>query len=143
MHSFTERKAQNRGPTADELIEQRQRDADAMFRAKRDAEQEKAASKHKKKHKRDQSLLDLHQKKLKKKKNVSNFHTLIFTLYRLSSTCVFSLSSSLFLFVLMCVCFCRRNVRKRRPAGNLNDGHSVARKISRSIDSMMHVRRRL
>ncbi|CAH2068824.1 unnamed protein product, partial [Iphiclides podalirius] len=36
--------------------------------ATRDEEQEKAIRKHKKKHKRDESLLELHQKKLKKKK---------------------------------------------------------------------------
>lgn len=66
-----ERKAQRHGPTAEEVIAERQREAEAVFRAKRDAEQEKAATKHKKKHKRDQSLLDLHQKKLKKKQKVS------------------------------------------------------------------------
>lgn len=66
-----ERKAQRVGPTPEEVIAERQREAEAVFRSKRDAEQEKAASKHKKKHKRDQSLLDLHQKKLKKKQKVN------------------------------------------------------------------------
>lgn len=66
-----ERKALRHGPTAEEVIAERQREAEAVFRAKRDDEQEKAATKHKKKHKRDQSLLDLHQKKLKKKQKVS------------------------------------------------------------------------
>lgn len=65
-----ERKSQRRGPTTEEVMADQQREAEAVFRAKRDAEQEKAASKHKKKHKRDHSLLDLHQKKLKKKKDV-------------------------------------------------------------------------
>lgn len=79
--SDRERKAQKLEPTIDEVMAERQRDADATFRAKRDAEQEKAASKHKKKHKRDQSLLDLHQKKLNKKKVCFAFswHVIFFT----------------------------------------------------------------
>lgn len=62
------RKSYAREPTADELRAAQQRDADAVFKAKRDVEQEAAARKHKKKHKRDESLLEIHQKKLKKKK---------------------------------------------------------------------------
>lgn len=62
------RKSYAREPTADELRATQQREADAVFKAKRDAEQEAAARKHKKKHKRDESLLEIHQKKLKKKK---------------------------------------------------------------------------
>lgn len=63
------RKSHTREPTADELRAAKQRDADAVFKAKRDAEQEAAARKHKKKHKRDESLLDIHTKKMKKKKD--------------------------------------------------------------------------
>lgn len=62
------RKSHAREPTADELRVAKQREADTVFKAKRDAEQEAAARKHKKKHKRDESLLDIHQKKMKKKK---------------------------------------------------------------------------
>lgn len=62
------RKSHAREPTTDELRAAKQREADAVFKAKRDAEQEAAARKHKKKHKRDESLLDIHQKKMKKKK---------------------------------------------------------------------------
>ena len=54
--------------TAEQVMVTKQKEADATFRAKRDAEQEEAARKHKKKHKRDQSLLEIHQKKLKKEK---------------------------------------------------------------------------
>lgn len=63
------RKSHAREPTADELRAAQQHEADAVFRTKRDAEQEAAARKHKKKHKRDESLLEIHQKKLKKKKD--------------------------------------------------------------------------
>lgn len=62
------RKSHAREPTADELRAEKQREADAIFKAKRDVEQEAVARKHKKKHKRDESLLDIHQKKMKKKK---------------------------------------------------------------------------
>lgn len=75
------RRAQQPGPTPEEVILDRQRDAEAIFRAKRDAEQEKAVSKHKKKHKRNQSLLDIHQKKLKKKKNVCLVDLYLFSIY--------------------------------------------------------------
>lgn len=63
------RKSYAREPTTDELRAAKQREADAVFKVKRDAEQEAAARKHKKKHKRDESLLDIHQKKMKKKKD--------------------------------------------------------------------------
>ncbi|XP_013193187.2 NKAP family protein CG6066 [Amyelois transitella] len=45
-----------------------QREAKARQISSRDEQQELAVKKHKKKHKRDESLLDMHQKKLKKKK---------------------------------------------------------------------------
>lgn len=63
------RKSHVREPTADELRAAKQREADAVFNVKRDAEQESAARKHKKKHKRDESLLDIHKEKMKKKKD--------------------------------------------------------------------------
>lgn len=66
--SDRERKAHQREPTADELKAEKQRETDAAFIAARDAQQEEAARKHKEKHKRDESLLDIHQKKLEKKK---------------------------------------------------------------------------
>lgn len=62
-----ERKTHKLAPTTEEVNAARQQESEAMYRAKRDAEQEAAARKHKKKHKRDESLLDLHQRKLKKK----------------------------------------------------------------------------
>lgn len=114
--SDRERKAQKRGPTADELIAERQRDAEAMYRAKRDAEQEKAASKHKKKHKRDHSLMDLHQKKLKKEKKVSSSYA---RMHFVHSTIIMIFFSSI----------CRKKKRSRRPAANRNGDHSVVRTI--------------
>lgn len=39
-----------------------------LITIRRDAEQEEIVKKHKKKHKRDESLLEIHEKKLKKKK---------------------------------------------------------------------------
>lgn len=67
-----ERKQQHhpREPTADEVRATKQKDAKAIFNSKRDDEQEAAARKHRKKHKRDESLIDMHVKKLKKKKQV-------------------------------------------------------------------------
>lgn len=64
-----------KGPSEEELRKEKQRDANALFNANRDREQEEAARKHKKKHKRDESLMDIHQKKLKKEKSVSWFLT--------------------------------------------------------------------
>lgn len=60
-----------KGPSEEELRKEKQRDAKAVFNANRDREQEEAARKHKKKHKRDESLMDIHQKNLKKEKSVS------------------------------------------------------------------------
>lgn len=65
-----ERKSHRIGPTTNELIATKRKEEEAAFRDQRDAEQEAVAKKHKKKHKRDESLLDIHQKKLKKKKEV-------------------------------------------------------------------------
>lgn len=59
-------------PTAEEVRSSKQKEAKASFIAKRDAEQEDAARKHRKHHRRDESLVDMHQKKMKKKKEVSN-----------------------------------------------------------------------
>lgn len=61
-----EEKSKRKEPTQDELIDLRNRKAAKLYRERRDAEQEAAIKKHKKKHKRDQSLLELHQKNLKK-----------------------------------------------------------------------------
>lgn len=60
-----------RQPTTDEVKLAKRKEADALYMARRDAEQEAAARKHKKKYKRDESLLDIHQKKMKRKKEVS------------------------------------------------------------------------
>lgn len=57
-------KSKNKSPTHDDLVEQRNRKAEKIYRDRRDAEQEALAKKHKKK--RDQSLLEIHQKSLKK-----------------------------------------------------------------------------
>lgn len=46
--------------------------SEKLYRDRRDAEQAEAARKHKKKHKRDESLLEMHQKKLKKKHDKSS-----------------------------------------------------------------------
>lgn len=59
-----------KGPSEEELRKEKQREAKALFNANRDNEQEEAARKHKKKHRRDESLMDIHQKKLKKEKSV-------------------------------------------------------------------------
>lgn len=53
--------------THDDEVKIRHQKTERMHRERRDAEQEEAVRKHKKKHKRDESLLDMHQKKLKKK----------------------------------------------------------------------------
>lgn len=46
-----------------------------LYEKQRDAEQEAMAKKHKKKHKRDQSLVEIHQKKLRKEeKRRVNIH---------------------------------------------------------------------
>lgn len=63
-----EEKSKRKGPTHEELNEVRDRKAEKHYRERRDAEQEAAVKKHKKKHKRDESLLEIHQKNLKKQK---------------------------------------------------------------------------
>lgn len=62
-----EEKSRKKCSSHDDLVRVQSKKTEKMFRDKRDAEQESAAKKHKKKHKRDESLLELHQKKLKKK----------------------------------------------------------------------------
>ena len=49
-------------------------DAELEYARQRDAEQEMIAKKHKKKHKREESLVEIHQKKLRKeqRKKVSS-----------------------------------------------------------------------
>lgn len=68
-----ERKVHGKSSTVsvEEVKLSRQKEAKDVYNARRDAEQEDAARKHRKKHRRDESLLDIHQKKLKKKKDVS------------------------------------------------------------------------
>lgn len=61
-----EEKSKRKGPTHEELVEVRDRKAEKLYRERRDAEQEAAIRKHKKKHKRDESLVEIHQKNLKK-----------------------------------------------------------------------------
>lgn len=51
----------------DDDVKVRHQKTERIHRERRDAEQEEIARKHKKKHKRDESLLEIHQKKLKKK----------------------------------------------------------------------------
>lgn len=64
-----EEKSKRKEPTHEELNEVRDRKAEKLYRERRDAEQEAAIKKHKKKHKRDESLLEIHQKNLKKQKD--------------------------------------------------------------------------
>lgn len=62
-----EEKSKKKGPSHDDEVKVRHQKTERMHRERRDAEQEEAVRKHKKKHKRDESLLEMHQKKLKKK----------------------------------------------------------------------------
>lgn len=55
-------------PSTSKVIETTKSKAEEKYVAQRDAEQEKIAKKLKKKHKRDESLYEIHQKKLKKEK---------------------------------------------------------------------------
>lgn len=48
--------------------------AQANYERLRDEEQEQIARKHKKKHKRDESLVELHQKKLRKEQKEKVFY---------------------------------------------------------------------
>lgn len=50
----------------DDVVKMKHEKSERIYRERRDAEQEDAIRKHKKKHKRDESLLDIHQKKMKK-----------------------------------------------------------------------------
>lgn len=65
-----EREKKAKGPTDKEIEKQKEREKRARLIAMRDEEQERIVKKHKKKHKRDMSLLEIHEKKLKKKKKV-------------------------------------------------------------------------
>lgn len=58
--------------THDDVIKTRHEKTERMYRERRDAEQEEAIKKHKKKHKRDESLVEMHQKKMKKKTQDKN-----------------------------------------------------------------------
>lgn len=62
-----EEKHKRKGSSHDDVVKMRSEKTERMYRERRDAEQEEAVKKHKKKHKRDESLLEMHQKKLKKK----------------------------------------------------------------------------
>lgn len=62
-----ERKKQGK-PSAKDLAKEEARQHERQVIASRDAEQETIAKEHKKKHKRDKSLMELHEKKLKKAK---------------------------------------------------------------------------
>ncbi|XP_036324555.1 GPALPP motifs-containing protein 1 [Rhagoletis pomonella] len=53
----------SKGTTSAEALK---RSAEAAYERQRDEEQEQLAKKHKKKHKRDESLVDIHQRKLRK-----------------------------------------------------------------------------
>ncbi|XP_063695611.1 GPALPP motifs-containing protein 1 [Culicoides brevitarsis] len=55
-------------PSAREIAKEEERQRERQAILSRDAEQERIAKEHKKKHKRDKSLMDLHEKKLKKAK---------------------------------------------------------------------------
>lgn len=62
-----EDKLKKKPSVVEDVVKTRHQKTERMHRERRDAEQEEAARKHKKKHKRDESLLEIHQKKLKKK----------------------------------------------------------------------------
>lgn len=62
-----EKKKRKDSSSHDDVIKMRHQKTEKLYRERRDAEQEEAARKHKKKHKRDESLLEMHQKKLKAK----------------------------------------------------------------------------
>lgn len=59
------------GPTAAEVARELDREKRSLFIAQRDSEQEAMVKRHKKKHKRDKTLMEIHEKKLKKKRKVS------------------------------------------------------------------------
>lgn len=67
-----EREKKTKGPTDKEIEKQKERETRARLIAMRDEEQERMVKKHKKKHKRDKSLMEIHEKKLKKKKKVKH-----------------------------------------------------------------------
>lgn len=54
--------------SSQEIQEALNKEKRMLITIRRDAEQEEIVKKHKKKHKRDESLLEIHEKKLKKKK---------------------------------------------------------------------------
>lgn len=62
-----EEKQKQKGSTShDDVVKIRHEKTERIYRERRDAEQEDAIRKHKKKHKRDESLLEIHQKKMRK-----------------------------------------------------------------------------
>lgn len=67
-----EEKSKRKPSTHDDVVKMRHENTERMYRERRDAEQEDAVRKHKKKHKRDESLLEMHQKKMKKKTQEKN-----------------------------------------------------------------------
>ncbi|XP_055907894.1 GPALPP motifs-containing protein 1 isoform X1 [Eupeodes corollae] len=66
--SWTKTPNSNNEPTPAKVTESSKSKAEEKYQKQRDAEQEKIAKKLKKKHKRDESLYEIHQKKLKKDK---------------------------------------------------------------------------
>ncbi|XP_055855691.1 uncharacterized protein LOC129918945 [Episyrphus balteatus] len=66
--SWTKTPNSSDAPTTSKVTETTKSKAEKKYQEQRDAEQEKIAKKLKKKHKRDESLYEIHQKKLKKDK---------------------------------------------------------------------------
>lgn len=108
---------------------QQQRDVEKRRRdeaiAKRDAEQDEMARKHKKLHKRDKSMLEIHEKKMKKEKvgSIKNYFVKAEIFIKL-------------LFFISSICTSRKRQRMRSKSEN----HSTVRQTCKLIDLMNHAR---